>query len=435
MIARTETMRAANMGAFDEWRAAGDAGLFDVRSAQRIWIATPDDRACDDCLSLDGEVIGFEETFTVPGEETDDEESSLSADMPPLHPMCRCSTALEIGEDSMNEAFRSGEFDDLDTVDDLDPVPPDDAPTPEPDPVPEIEPEDVPETLPIPDVDPEITTPIGIPDDLPTISPFGSAGIDPRDVVEYATRAAEKRYGPIVDELSKIHGVDPGMPRAYQTKFDSAVEMLRARSAGIDPNAAELRTVIVKGGKTKNLGGSFRPAGKKTGTRRAGNVDVDTRPRITANVSEGWGPTSDLSSFVHEFGHRVDAVYGGPGATARQQYRYAVENMARDGVDEAVRFVQVVADSEGMAAGLEYIRGLGVQGYEFRQYFVSTREVWARAYNQWAAYRLRDTLPEVYESFLEVTRRTPWYQWSEQEFTSTIGPAVEAVLRARGLMT
>jgi len=54
MIARTETMRAANMGAFAEQRAQASAGLFDAKTAQRIWQTTPDDRACEECTDLDG---------------------------------------------------------------------------------------------------------------------------------------------------------------------------------------------------------------------------------------------------------------------------------------------------------------------------------------------------------------------------------------------
>ncbi|CAB4169461.1 Phage head morphogenesis domain containing protein [uncultured Caudovirales phage] len=109
MIARTETMRAANVGAFEEMRAAGAAGLFDIRTAQRVWVVTQDERTCDICGPMEGQTIGFEQQFVSVGD-ADLQGSSteaLSGDTPPIHPMCRCTSYLNISLDSMTNAFGS----------------------------------------------------------------------------------------------------------------------------------------------------------------------------------------------------------------------------------------------------------------------------------------------------------------------------------------
>ena len=70
MVARTEVSRAHNAGAIDLYRAAGGEKM--------EFIAAEDERMCDECGDLDGQ------TFAL-----DDEEGT-----PPIHPECRCCTAL-----------------------------------------------------------------------------------------------------------------------------------------------------------------------------------------------------------------------------------------------------------------------------------------------------------------------------------------------------
>lgn len=80
-IARTESIRAANAGQLEAWRQAREQGLLD--GAQREWQATGDDRDCDVCDGLDGEVVAFDEPFS-------------NGDMhPPEHPHCRCTVKLK----------------------------------------------------------------------------------------------------------------------------------------------------------------------------------------------------------------------------------------------------------------------------------------------------------------------------------------------------
>lgn len=68
VIARTETMRAANVAALDTYKTNGMGG--------RQWLAAAD--AEEDCADLDGVIVAIDEDF-------DDGD-------PPLHPNCRCTT-------------------------------------------------------------------------------------------------------------------------------------------------------------------------------------------------------------------------------------------------------------------------------------------------------------------------------------------------------
>ena len=106
MIARTETMRAANMGAYAEQYAAGQSGLFDIQTARRIWSTTPDDRACDVCIFMDGHEVGFAEQFVYDGVAAGDPSGDVrSGDTPPIHPMCRCTAYIEVTQSSLENAF------------------------------------------------------------------------------------------------------------------------------------------------------------------------------------------------------------------------------------------------------------------------------------------------------------------------------------------
>jgi len=85
-IARTELMRASNMGQQLLWEEAAAQGHLDVSAFEKIWITTPDDRLCKYCQAKNGQRVGVFDTFQNP--------IGNPEPQPPLHPMCRCSTAL-----------------------------------------------------------------------------------------------------------------------------------------------------------------------------------------------------------------------------------------------------------------------------------------------------------------------------------------------------
>lgn len=91
-IARTETIRAANLGQQAVWEDARRNG-FVSPEARRIWIVTPDDRLCPICEAIaddnqDG--VGLTEPF-------DSEVGALMT--PPAHPNCRCAIGLQYPEE------------------------------------------------------------------------------------------------------------------------------------------------------------------------------------------------------------------------------------------------------------------------------------------------------------------------------------------------
>src|SRR5204863_36491 len=85
LIARTETMIAANAGQRLGWDQAVDEGLLTGRE-KRQWIATDDGELCDECDALDGKTTTLDGEYPDPG-----------GDGPPLHPNCRCTEGIVNG--------------------------------------------------------------------------------------------------------------------------------------------------------------------------------------------------------------------------------------------------------------------------------------------------------------------------------------------------
>ena len=82
MIARTEIQIAQNEGRQEGWNQAAKEGYVDVES-QKMWIIAQDERTCDICVELDGEIVGWNETFSS-GHETPGR----------VHPNCRCTMVI-----------------------------------------------------------------------------------------------------------------------------------------------------------------------------------------------------------------------------------------------------------------------------------------------------------------------------------------------------
>lgn len=80
VIARTESMRAANEGQRQMWDQAVDDGLL-TGDERREWIVAED--ACPLCDELDGELADLDGEY--PGD---------GGDGPPLHPNCRCTEGI-----------------------------------------------------------------------------------------------------------------------------------------------------------------------------------------------------------------------------------------------------------------------------------------------------------------------------------------------------
>jgi hypothetical protein len=87
LIARTESMTAANQAQHELWKQARDEGFLEEERTKRKWIVTPDSRLCALCSPIPGQgPVGLDEPF-IGG------DGSVVMN-PPLHPACRCTTAL-----------------------------------------------------------------------------------------------------------------------------------------------------------------------------------------------------------------------------------------------------------------------------------------------------------------------------------------------------
>lgn len=91
VIARTETLAAANQGQLGLWQQMAHQGMLDPGRTQRKWVTARDDRVCPICRPLNGQTIGFSGVFS-----TVHRNSLLTSETPPIHPSCRCTTVLVI---------------------------------------------------------------------------------------------------------------------------------------------------------------------------------------------------------------------------------------------------------------------------------------------------------------------------------------------------
>jgi hypothetical protein len=98
MIARTESIAAANQGDMLAWDETIRTGGADGYTITRTWSVTDDDRACPECLSLDGEVLESDPVSETRRPSVASMGSFTGGiDAPPAHQSCRCTilTTLE----------------------------------------------------------------------------------------------------------------------------------------------------------------------------------------------------------------------------------------------------------------------------------------------------------------------------------------------------
>lgn len=85
VIARSEVLRAENAGQELLWEQGQASG--GLKGLVRVWIATPDELACDICAEMEGRTTAIGEPWEGPdGESFDTPQDS--------HPQCRCSEGL-----------------------------------------------------------------------------------------------------------------------------------------------------------------------------------------------------------------------------------------------------------------------------------------------------------------------------------------------------
>lgn len=98
-IARTETIRAANLGQRALWQQGIDQGLLNKSEIRVKFIVTPDDRLCPICAPLAGKTVEFDRPFVSTVKRPKAGLQRFSSLTPPLHPQCRCALGLVFNED------------------------------------------------------------------------------------------------------------------------------------------------------------------------------------------------------------------------------------------------------------------------------------------------------------------------------------------------
>jgi hypothetical protein len=87
-IARTESLRAANLGSFESWRqVVQDAGILRDNEVKRVWTTAGDDRVRETHRMASGQKRGMTEPFIVDG---------FGMMYPPAGPNCRCTIRMQI---------------------------------------------------------------------------------------------------------------------------------------------------------------------------------------------------------------------------------------------------------------------------------------------------------------------------------------------------
>lgn len=94
-IARTESIRAANVGAFEAWRQAIANGQIDGALVRKFWRVSADERLCARCSGIAKAVpkrgVPLEAYF-------DDPVGRQPVKLPPAHPSCRCYLQFRLFE-------------------------------------------------------------------------------------------------------------------------------------------------------------------------------------------------------------------------------------------------------------------------------------------------------------------------------------------------
>lgn len=94
-IARTESLRATNVGVAEAWRQAIDEGKFDGSRVRKRWVLAKDERTCAECQGIfkaqPKRGIPLDALFENP-------QGRGPLKLPPAHPSCRCGHFVRLYE-------------------------------------------------------------------------------------------------------------------------------------------------------------------------------------------------------------------------------------------------------------------------------------------------------------------------------------------------
>ncbi len=217
------------------------------------------------------------------------------------------------------------------------------------------------------------------------------------------------------------------------------------------PNDGAAVTTVRFGSSADRKGGHFATASRGVRPRRTRTMtaaewsakvrEYNARPVAPEVLINKTGTIGDeMFSLAHETGHRVDWV-GGSRFRTRQiwtenaEIRALMSKYQRDWLEH----VDEINDPEVRAVaslGREVRSAESVDRYlkrstiDYRQYFTSPEEVFARAYSQWITEQLDD--PRMLATLRE--HQEKGFQFTDEEF-DRIRPHILTILKERGLMT
>ena len=110
VIARTETIKSANMGQQLHWNDMALKGYLNTGKNVKVWIATRGERTCPTCMALDGKTTEVSGNFTFEG------FNNLT---PPLHPACCCTIGIQerhqMSDEEMLQQYENEDWSNIDS--------------------------------------------------------------------------------------------------------------------------------------------------------------------------------------------------------------------------------------------------------------------------------------------------------------------------------
>lgn len=96
-IARTEMVRAQNLGQQASWDQMISQGTLNPNAVQKVWQTAADDRTCPICQPMDGKLVAVQGDFNVAIRYSMNGPvaRSVTYQTPPAHPNCRCRVYLQ----------------------------------------------------------------------------------------------------------------------------------------------------------------------------------------------------------------------------------------------------------------------------------------------------------------------------------------------------
>lgn len=234
----------------------------------------------------------------------------------------------------------------------------------------------------------------------------------PAQRARFAAEADRRRYGPLLEQVGRIHGVDPNDDVVLFTILEDDV-----RNHGQGRGVKALVKPRAVGYQDENKQVIRDPDGKPVKS-------------LYAELIVGRGGSSVESDwhFLHEFGHRIDIRLDENGnltfwthtdTPAMNAFFEAVQNLPNH-EDRVNKLLQVPRDKQ--------------------EYYWSRHEVFARAYAQWVATKMKrqdiiDLVENKRTGAGQILARDPGSELIEfsAEEIEILSPFIDALMRERGL--